>query len=180
MHLSQDLWSLLLVMAGGVIGLAGSIVTALVSHRIEWKRQNREALQAAYADWSKALFRAIREGEQMWLYDVVEDLKRSRLDLTAPSSTTGRTREQHAADYQKSIDELRACEARVLLLERIPVFRKRLSEISTINPPLVRNSPTDPGHMGIPEVLAFSSEKTKKLYTFLGELSDTHPHLLHS
>jgi hypothetical protein len=133
------MFELLLVLAGGVIGVSGGLLTALVTNALETKKARRDDLLAAYVEWTRAIYHAIYEAQHMWVYDAVEELKKKdpedkRLNdiLSSPS---GRTRQEHARDYLTAIDALHAAEARLLLLERRSKFREEVSELSILESP---------------------------------------------
>ncbi len=71
----QTQWfELALVIVGGIIGIASGILVTIVGNKFEMKRAQRNDLLAAYADWFRALYRALDEVQRLWIYDAVEKM----------------------------------------------------------------------------------------------------------
>ncbi len=148
----QAQWfDLMLVVAGGLVGITGGILTAIVTHRFAINKARRDDLLAAYVDWFRAIYHALDEAQRLWLYDEVEYLKKevqsTELD-NIPSSPSGKTREEHEASFAVAQDGLRAAEARVLLVERRPDFRSSIRDLSSLHPPTHKHD-ENAGHRSI-------------------------------
>lgn len=157
-----DWFGLLLVIAGGVVGISGGLLTAIVGNTLATKKARRDDLLAAYVEWTRAIHHAIYEAEHLWLYDAFEELKEAQSNLEDfPSSVTGRTREEHTRDYLTATDALRAAEARLLILERYPEMRQKVSELSQIEAP---------ENDDVPQIIQYMKNKRIKIRDFLEDV----------
>jgi hypothetical protein len=134
---TTEWFELSLVLAGGLIGVVGSLVTALINNKFVSKKARRDDLLAAYIEWARVIHHAIFKDEEFWMYDVVEQMKKEHPESLGeiPSSAAGKTREELARESLAATDALRAAETRLLLIETRPMVRKRVSELSEIHTP---------------------------------------------
>ncbi len=169
--MQTDLFQLLLVLAGGVIGVSGGLLTSLVSNALATKKARRDDLLAAYVEWSRVIYHAIYEAEQLWLYDAFEDLRKKHLQElnTVESSPSGRTRQEHVHDHLTATDNLRAAEARLLLLERRPKMREKVSELSSLTTP--RSAITVSAHDVLSAMIEYVNIKRTGIRHLLEEIA---------
>jgi hypothetical protein len=136
----QTQWfDLMLVIAGGIVGIAGGLLTAIVSNRFAIKKAWRDNLLVAYTDWFRAIYHALDEAQRLWLYDAIEKMKEDEHPVELddiPSSPSGKTREEHVTSFAIALDGLRAAEARVLLVERRPYLRSSIRDLSNLQVPI--------------------------------------------
>ena len=158
-------FELLLVVAGGVIGVAGSLITALVSNRFANKKARRDDLLAAYVEWSRAIHIYLYAGELLMIYIATEKAKKDHSGQynNLPNSLSGMTREDHQQESLDSEAAFYGARARLLLLETRPWVRTRIKKLSDLQ--------VDPGNKTREEIAKDYNRIRARVDKFIEEIA---------
>lgn len=158
-------FELLLVIAGGIIGVAGSLMVALVGNGLANKKARRDDLLAAYVEWSRVLQHSIYAGEKLMIYEALDRKEKGHPEKrkSVPSGLYGETHEDHARELMDAEDALYAAKARLLLLDARPAVRKRINNLSELR--VLLGSPTPE------EVIKFSDFKRARIEEFIEDIA---------
>ncbi len=157
----------------GLLGFVGGIGTTFVTYALRHREAHRGELREAYVRWATNAVAAMEERSRLGLFDHIARQRRCHPEIAnIPSSPMGRSRKEQVKAALETMGDLKAAEARLLLLESVEAYRHRIRQLSRL---WLDNTGTASEAERVATMLESRSAYSQKLDNFVDELRARHP-----